>query len=641
MTETISGEETVTPVKKDDKDVINDSNQQKSKKDDANDYTLRLKSKFVLEECSPILGPQQQSQERQNETTGSRDQNQNRNKRNKRGQNKGKKRPRDKKTDFSEKICRSTMLGKPCPFGDKCKYSHDLKEALANRPEDMKELSMCPIFKLRGYCEYGIRCRLGKCHINMATGENLRDEEIAKTQPPEVMNVLRKEVQVQLRKKKFAFVCKRHFEPGKNKKKTQLDVTEVDEKKVNREQSCADEEKVVTTNALTAEKGVEIIPPTMKANVKSFDTSPLPQKRKLIDFSNKVYIAPLTTVGNLPFRRIMKRFGADITCGEMAVAQNLLEGKSGEWALLKRHPEEDVFGVQIAAGFPDMYTRVCEVIEKEMNVDFVDLNLGCPLDLMCDKGCGASLMLRDRKLKDIVQGITNTLSCPITIKMRTGWDESKPVAHKLVSKIQSWGFDGVNALMIHGRSRLQRYTKLANWEYIETVANCQNDELPKIPVIGNGDIFTYTDYEEKVAKEGVNTTAMLARGALIKPWLPTEIKEKRHWDISATERLDILKDFTRFGLEHWGTDQQGLNNTRRFLLEWLSFLYRYIPVGMLEVIPQQMNHRPPIHMCGRSDLETLMLSKNCKDWIKISEMLLGPVPDDFLFEPKHKANSYK
>ncbi len=170
-------------------------------------------------------------------------------------------------------------------------------------------------------------------------------------------------------------------------------------------------------------------------------------------------------------------------------------------------------------------------------------------------------------------------------------------------------------------------------------------------MIGNGDIFSYTDYEEKILKNvekcdengGVNNLipcAMLGRGALIKPWLPMEIKERRHFDISASERLDMLKNFTHWGLEHWGSDQQGVNRTRRFLLEWLSFLHRYVPVGMLEVLPQQMNQRPPNNLCGRSDLETIMLSKSCADWIKLSQMLLGPVPDDFRFEPKHKANSF-
>lgn len=70
-------------------------------------------------------------------------------------------------------------------------------------------------------------------------------------------------------------------------------------------------------------------------------------------------------------------------------------------------------------------------------------------------------------------------------------------------------------------------------------------------------------------------------------------------------------------------------------------LHRYVPVGMLEVVPQQMNQRPPNNLCGRSDLETQFLSKNCADWIKISEILLGKVPDGFEFEPKHKANSYQ
>ena len=300
------------------------------------------------------------------------------------------------------------------------------------------------------FCEYGIMCRVGKCHLNMATGQNIRKSN-HESNSVDVMNVLTKEVQTQLRKKKYPFVCQRqNVKPKKNKgneakdgigiktsnntkentnRKDDLTSTDTGEKNTISENTKIDEQKHLET-----QKGI--------------DLSPLPQTRKLIDFSNKVYIAPLTTVGNLPFRRIMKKYGADITCGEMAVAQNLLEGKSGEWALLKRHPEEDVFGVQIAAGFPDMFTRACEVIESEMNVDFVDLNLGCPLDLVCDKGAGASLMLREKKLRDIVKGVTNALSCPVTIKMRTGWDENKPIAHKLVSKIQSWGIDGIGAIMV-------------------------------------------------------------------------------------------------------------------------------------------------------------------------------------------------
>jgi tRNA-dihydrouridine synthase 3 len=132
---------------------------------------------------------------------------------------------------------------------------------------------------------------------------------------------------------------------------------------------------------------------------------------------------------------------------------------------------------------------------------------------------------------------------------------------------------------------------------------------------------------------------MVARGALIKPWIFTEIKERRHWDISATERFDMLKTFVSHGLEHWGADARGVETTRRFLLEWLSFTCRYVPVGLLEVQAARLNWRPRPYI-GRSDLETKLASSNAADWIEISEMLLGKVPESFSFVPKHKSQSY-
>ena len=212
----------------------------------------------------------------------------------------------------------------------------------------------------------------------------------------------------------------------------------------------------------------------------------------------------------------------------------------------------------------------------------------------------------------------------------------------------------IGAIMIHGRSRLQRYSKLADWSYILSAARSQDPSLPYIPIIGNGDVFSWEDWKEHeemisncesddIDKEGIKLVncPMIGRGALIKPWLPSELKEKRHIDISASERLDIVKKYVDYGLEHWGSDQQGVNITRRFLLEWMSYLCRYVPVGIIEHsrLPQKINQRPPRYY-GRDDLETLLSSPDCKDWIKISEMFLGPVKDDFVFTPKHKSNSY-
>ncbi|PVV02341.1 hypothetical protein BB560_003207, partial [Smittium megazygosporum] len=84
----------------------------------------------------------------------------------------------------------------------------------------------------------------------------------------------------------------------------------------------------------------------------------------------------------------------------------------------------------------------------------------------------------------------------------------------------------------------------------------------------------------------------------------------------------------------------GIHHTRRYLCEWQSFLCRYVPAGLLEVLPAKLNERPPRYY-GRDDLETLMASTNVNDWIKISEMMLGPAPENFKFVPKHKSNSYE
>lgn len=126
--------------------------------------------------------------------------------------------------------------------------------------------------------------------------------------------------------------------------------------------------------------------PTRKEEVKrDYNFTAYPQKMKLVDFSNKVYIAPLTTVGNLPWRRVMKDFGADITCGEMAMSHNLVMGQASEWARIRRHASEDCFGIQVAGGQPEHMTKIAKLLENETSSDFVDLNCGCPLDTICNR----------------------------------------------------------------------------------------------------------------------------------------------------------------------------------------------------------------------------------------------------------------
>lgn len=253
-------------------------------------------------------------------------------------------------------------------------------------------------------------------------------------------------------------------------------------------------------------------------------------------------------------------------------------------------------------------TRCGQLLNDNFNVDFIDLNCGCPIDIVFNKGGGSALMTRLSHLQKILRSLDICTDLPITCKLRTGIKDDVFIAAQLMSELKLWG---VSMITLHGRTRQQRYSKLADWDYIDKCAKLAEP----VPLFGCGDIMSYEDYNRHLNNTSISG-CMIARGALYKPWLFTEIKEQRDWDISARERFEMLQKFVNYGLEHWGSDTRGVETTRRFLLEWLSFLYRYIPVGILEKLPQQMNLRPPQFFC-RNDLETLMASANCSDWIKI------------------------
>ncbi|XP_029652735.1 tRNA-dihydrouridine(47) synthase [NAD(P)(+)]-like [Octopus sinensis] len=523
-----------------------------------------------------------------------------------------KKRPFEKKLQACEKLCGSIIQEKECAYGPKCIFLHDVKAFWESKPEDIGP--ECHLFTKFGRCPYSFSCRFARHHISESL-ENMVNKDIYEGVPlsRNSVNHLDKDVQRLLWKRKYDFSKSQKVLEDLNKKSSTNNVLEDGQK--------ADMKKL---DADSSSQNIGFVSDEDLIKLR-------PAEKKKIDFSNKLFLAPLTTVGNLPFRRLCKSYGADITCSEMAVATSLLQGKT-EWALLKRHESEDIFGIQLCGAHVDSMTRCAQLIQENCKFDFVDINCGCPIELIYQKGEGCALMGRPSRLEQIVKGMKSVLEVPLTVKMRTGIQDGKNIAHTLIPKLTKVGVD---LITIHGRSREQRYTKLADWDYINQCSQISET----VPLFGNGDVLSFEDANSFLS----NTYAkgiMIARGALIKPWIFTEIKEERHWDISSSERLDLLRQFVRNGFEHWGSDHQGVETTRRFLLEMLSFSHRYIPVGVLERVPQKINERPPYYV-GRDDLETLMSSSNCRDWIKISEMLLGPVTENFQFLPKHKANAYK
>ncbi|KAH8648016.1 tRNA-dihydrouridine(47) synthase [NAD(P)(+)] [Tricladium varicosporioides] len=575
---------------------------------------------------------------------------------------------------------------KPCKFGDKCKCTHDLRKYLKEgKREDLKTFNgKCPVFEQYGTCYAGWKCRFVSSHSNEIEREDGRKElvliekenaDVLLDEEDEnrigVVNVASTQDKLDLARKRF-----------KTEKADQYNKW--------LEQDIKDMEKFYHAK--------KDMPQEEKEAIRAQYTEPpfLPSEKRRIYFGPETpMLAPLTTQGNLPFRRLCVEFGAQLTYSEMAMALPIIQGQKGEWALMKAHHTEiqtpnfspkstesvvqgydnskDLrFGVQISANKPWMALRAAEVLSKLVpHLRVIDLNCGCPIDLVCRTGAGSSLLDTPSKLEKMIRGM-NAVSgeVPITAKIRMGTKDKDPTATKTIQRLAFGGFEsgqrhgapGCAAITLHGRSKQQRYTKTADWSYIAECAalvesyNKKKDELTdtvrepdertlanskdgRMYFMGNGDCYSHVHYLDHIENARVDSV-MVARGALVKPWIFEEIEKGQYVDKSATERLQYVEKFVKYGLEAWGSDEVGVGQTRRFLLEWLSFAHRYVPVGILDHLPPSLQDRPPAYR-GRNDLETLLASDNYLDWMKISEMYLGPAHKDFKFVPKHKSNSYE
>lgn len=564
-----------------------------------------------------------------------------------------------------------------CRYGDDCKFEHDVRKYLKDwKREDLTTFGgICPIWAAKGKCHVGWKCRFVGSHMREAETDDGRKElvlvederKIGNLATPAVdssdigtLNTVSTQDKADLMKRRIKTPKADEYNEWLDKSGREVDQASSRDPRMDQKLDSPYNDIV---DGL--QRG-----DTREDNRAQYTEPPfLPSEKRKIYFGPETpVLAPLTTQGNIPFRRLCVGLGAQITYSEMAVGLSLIQGQKSEWALMRAHESEaaspaykpkasivtdynnakDIrFGAQIAANKPWQALKTTEVLSKLCPyLRVIDLNCGCPIDLICRTGAGSALLDSQSKLEKMVRGM-NAVSgeVPITIKIRMGTKDNKPSAHKLVERLVHGGSlaselgglsSGVAAITLHGRSKQQRYTKDANWEYISDCAalikrfNEQGDDLSdttkeaesssqpangKVYFIGNGDCYSHVDYNDHLAEAKVDSV-MIARGALIKPWIFEEIEQGQYIDKSATERLALIEQYVRYGLETWGSDEMGVGTTRRFLLEWLSFAYRYVPVGILEYLPPNLQDRPPAWR-GRNELETLLGSDNYKDWIKI------------------------
>jgi len=282
-------------------------------------------------------------------------------------------------------------------------------------------------------------------------------------------------------------------------------------------------------------------------------------------FREVVALAPMATGGNLPYRRLCREFGAGLTCSEMILADKLVKG--GERPLLRRHESEDRFGVQFTGKHPEVMAEAA-VIAVEHGARFLDLNFGCPIDLVVRRGSGAALLKKPGRLARLVAAVREAVDVPLSVKIRLGYSEDKlncvEVARAAVDA-------GADAIGLHGRTRAQRYRLSARWDLIDAT-----QEAVDVPVLGNGDILTPWDLERRRRETRVRSF-LVARGALVKPWIFRELAAGEPWNPTVPERWAIMRRYFDFACEHFGDDAKGLARVERFFLWHLGFWHRWRP----------------------------------------------------------------
>ena len=277
-------------------------------------------------------------------------------------------------------------------------------------------------------------------------------------------------------------------------------------------------------------------------------------------------MGPMTKGSNLPYRRLCAELGARVLVSEMVVARRLKQKRRGEFALLRRTPEEPCFGIQLAGNQPDEMAWAAALAESR-GADFVDVNLGCPIDHFTRKGLGAALARQPSRVRRIIETMRAAVSVPVTAKIRLGWNTTH---RNYLDLAQALVDGGVAALTVHGRTREARYRHPAEWDVIAEVAA----RMP-VPVIGNGDLLFGSDVPDLLARSGC-AAIMTARASLIRPWIFREVDEG-YRDLTADDRLAIYRRYVDLAEAHWGADAHGHARLREFLRWHVGFWVRDVP----------------------------------------------------------------
>lgn len=266
-----------------------------------------------------------------------------------------------------------------------------------------------------------------------------------------------------------------------------------------------------------------------------------------IKIKNQVVLAPIAGISNPAFMRICEEMGVGYAVTELISSEAIVRNNQKTFDMLNGIDDLNIpVAVQLFGGDPLVMANAAKIITNKYKKVFIDINMGCPVPKIAIRSCAGSSLLKDpEKVKEIVSSVVKAVEVPVTVKIRSGWDENSINAPQIAKIIED---AGASAITIHGRTRSQGFSGDVDLQIIKEVAR-----VVKIPVIGNGDIISYLD-AQKMLDETECDAIMIGRGALGNPWLIRDC-------VNYLEKKELPQEVT-------------IKDKKEMMIKHLSYLYQ-------------------------------------------------------------------
>ncbi|MGB0749396.1 MAG: tRNA dihydrouridine synthase DusB [Magnetospiraceae bacterium] len=286
-----------------------------------------------------------------------------------------------------------------------------------------------------------------------------------------------------------------------------------------------------------------------------------------ITLQDPVILAPMSGVTDMPFRRLVKRYGAGLVVSEMIASQAMIRQSAKSRKIADTTEAERPIAIQLAGNEPDVVAEAAKMMEG-LGAALIDINMGCPVKKVVKGYAGSHLMRNECLAGEIIEATVKAVSVPVTVKMRLGWDDHNRNAAALARIAEQ---SGAKAVTVHGRTRAQFYKGTADWAAIGEVKRAVS-----VPVIGNGDVTSVERAREMLDISGADGV-MVGRATYGRPWFPRQVAHylatgEHLPDPSPLEQMQVVLEHYESMLEHHGTEA-GLRIARKHL-SWYSKGFR-------------------------------------------------------------------